>query len=294
MATGSITKFTEAAGIDEIFLDDVLRAREFQIVIQKQVDRSWESGYKHGDTFHKRRIPNIETQSKVAETALDATVYYDSAQDLVINNHIACAIKQEDIAAVLSRTDTKSEMTKKMGYALARKVDVDLAALAQSFSQIVGVLGVELTYDNLLRAVRHFDDAGVSMSEDVAWIFSPAQKEGIMKMDTFINRNYVGEQAARDAHDRASVGEFQGAPILISNLLRAPAAGQHENMLIQKDGIALVFAQDPKTSTDRIALDLADVVVMDEIYGFAEINIYAEAPGNVTPSDENLVLLRGT
>ena len=62
MATGNITRSTEAAGIDEIFLDDVLRAREFNIVIQKQVDRSWEEGYKHGDVFHKRRIPNIETQ----------------------------------------------------------------------------------------------------------------------------------------------------------------------------------------------------------------------------------------
>lgn len=294
MATGNITRSTEAAGIDEIFLDDVLRAREFNIVIQKQVDRSWEEGYKHGDVFHKRRIPNIETQSKVAETALNATVYVDTQQDLVINSHIACAIKQEDIAAVLSRTDTKAEMTKKMGYALARKVDVDLAALAQNFSQVVGTLGVELTYDNLLRAVRYFDDAGVSMMDDACWIFSPAQKEGIMKMDTFINRDYVGDRAAMDAHTRATVAEFQGAPVLISNLLRSPASGQHENMLIQKDGIALVFAQDPKTSTDRIALDLADVVVMDEIYGYSEIDIYTESPGSTTPSDENLVLLRGT
>lgn len=294
MANGNVTQFTEAAGIDEVFLMDVIRAREFETVIQKQVDRSWENGYSHGDTFHKRRIPNIETQSKVASAALNATVYTDSDQALVIDSHIAAAIKVEDIAGVLSRTDTKSEMQKKMGYALARKVDVDLAALAQNFTQIVGTLGVELTWDNLVRARQYLADAGVSMMDDVCWVISPAQEAGFLKMDTFINANYVGEGGAVDAHTKATMGKLMGAPVLVSNLLRAPASGQHENVLMQKEGIALVFAQDPKTSTDRIALDLADVVVMDEIYGLNAIDTYSETPGNITPTDENVVLLRGT
>lgn len=294
MATGNITQFTEAAGIDEIFLDGVIRAREFDIVLTMRVDRSWEEGYKHGQTFHKRRIPNIETQSKVASTALNATVYTDSEQSLVINDHIACAIKQEDIAAVLSRTDTKAEMTKKMGYALARACDVAIAALFQNFSQSVGTYGVELTYDNFLRAARYLEDAGVSLASDVAWIVSPAQKEGMMKMDTFTNRDYVGDSNAIDAHTKAKVADFQQAPVLISNLLRAPASGQHDNVLLHKNGIALVYAQDPKTSTDRIALDLADVVVMDEIRGMSEVDTYSETPGNVTATDEDRVLLKGT
>lgn len=50
----------------------------------------------------------------------------------------------------------------------------------------------------------------------------------------------------------------------------------------------------PKTTTDRIALDLADVVVMDEIYGYNAIDTYSETPGNIVPTDENVVLLRGT
>ncbi|MBK7330430.1 MAG: hypothetical protein IPI85_15505 [Dehalococcoidia bacterium] len=52
-----------------------------------------------------------------------------------------------------------------------------------------------------------------------------------MKMDTFINASYVGEDAARMAHEKATIGTFQGAPLKISNLLTAPAAGQHDNVL---------------------------------------------------------------
>lgn len=291
MATGNQTVTTADVHIDTVFMDGVIRAREFKIVIAPRVDRSWEF-VGHGDTYKKSRIPNIETQSKSASSALNAYVYTDTEQSLSINNHIACAIKHEDIASLLSRNDVKAEMTKKMGYSLARKVDVDISALFASFSQIVGTLGVELTYDNLLRAVQYLEDAGVDMADDVVWLISPAQKSGVMKMDTFVNALYVGENAARMAHEKSTIGEFQGAPVVVSNLITAPASGQHENALMQRQAILLVMAQSPKTSTDRIALDLADVVVQDEIYGIVEQDVYSETPGNITATDENAVLLR--
>lgn len=291
MANGNQTVTTADVHIDTVFMDGVIRAREFKIVLAPRVDRSWEF-VGHGDTYKKSRIPNIETQSKSASTSLDAKVYTDTEQSVSINNHIATAIKHEDIAQLLSRNDVKAEMTKKMGYSLARKVDVDISALFASFSQIVGTLGVELTYDNLLRAVQYLEDAGVEMADDVAWFISPAQKAGVMKMDTFVNALYVGENAARMAHEKATIGEFQGAPVVVSNLITAPAAGQHENALLQRQAIILIMAQSPKTSTDRIALDLADVVVQDEVYGLAEQDVYSETPGNITATDENAVLLR--
>lgn len=292
MATGNQTVTTADKHIDDVWVDGVLRAREFKLVIAPRVDRSWE--FKgHGDVYHKARIPNIETQSKSASSALNATVYTDTEQTITINNHIACAIKHEDIAQVLSRDDVKAEMQKKMGYSLARKLDVDIAALAASFSQTVGQLGVELTYDNLLRAVQYLEEAGVDMGEDVAWFISPAQKAGLMKMDTFINAQYVGENAARMAHESSVIGSFQQAPVVVSPLITSSASGTHDNFLAQKNGIALIMAKNPSVTTDRIGLDLADVVVQDEIYGLSEIDYYSEALGNITATDENLVWLKG-
>lgn len=272
-------------------MDGVIRAREFKTVIAPRVDRSWEF-VGHGDTYKKSRIPNIETQSKTTSTSLDAKVYTDTEQSLSINNHIACAIKHEDIAQLLSRNDVKAEMTKKMGYSLARKVDVDISALFASFSQIVGTLGVEVTYDNLLRAAQYLEDAGVELSDDCAWFISPAQVAGLRKMDTFIHGDYVSESSAKMMHEKAVLGEFLGAPVVVSNLITAPAAGQHENALMQRQAILLVMAKGPSTSTDRIALDLADVVVQDEIYGLVEQDVYSETPGNITATDENAVLIR--
>lgn len=291
MANGNMTVTTAANHIDDVWVEGYLRANEFATVIAEAVDRSW--GFVgHGDTYHKERIPNFETQAKSASSALNATTYTDTEQTISVNQHWACALKHENIVGVLARGDLKGAMQAKMGYALARKVDTLLAALAASFSQIVGTLGVEVTYDNLLRAVQYLEDAGYDMAEMVTWFFSPAQKAGLMKMDTFINAAYVGEAGAVAAHEKARIGVFQNAPVKISNLITAPASGQHENFLLHKESVALITAQDVKTTVDTIALDLADVIVQDTVFGYAEVDKYSEAPGNISASDEGAVLIR--
>lgn len=275
-----------------MWVEGTIRALEFALVIAPSVDRTWDF-VGHGDTYHKVRVPNIESQTKSASTALDATVYTDTEQTITVTTHDACAIKSERIVQVLARNDLKSIMQSKMGYSLGRAIDVRIGALFASLSQAVGILGVEVTYDNLLRAVQYLEDAGYDMGSDVTWFFSPAQKSGIMKMDTFINASYVGEDAARMAHEKATIGTFQGAPIKISNLLTAPAAGQHDNVLFHKETFALIMAQEPETVLDSIALDIADVVVQHQISGVAEIDRYSETPGNITATDEGGVFIRG-
>ena len=292
MANGNVTVTTADKHIDDVWVEGTIRALEFALVVAPAVDRTWDF-VGHGDTYHKARIPNIESQSKSASSALNATTYTDTEQTISINTHDACAIKHEHIVGVLQRNDLKAIMQGKMGYSLGRAVDVVLANLATSFSQTVGTLGVELTYDNLLRAVQYLEDAGYDMAMDVTWFLSPAQKAGIMKMDTFINSQYVGEANAVAAHERARIGSFQGAPVKISNLINAPATGQHANFLLHKETVALVMAQEPKTVLDTIGLDLADVVVMSQIYGASEIDRYSESPGNITATDEGAVYLRG-
>ena len=292
MATGNQTITTADKHIDEVWVDGVLRSLEFKLVIAPAVDRSWD--YKgHGDVYHKERIPNIESQTKSASTALNATVYTDTEQTITVGTYTACAIKHEDIATLLSRTNMKEEMTRKMGYSLGRSVDVNLAALAASFSQIVGTLGVELTFDNFVRAVQYLEEAGYDMTDDVTWMISPAQKGGLTKLDTFTNSQYVGEAAAITMHTKAKVGQFQGAPVVVSNLITSPASGQHESFLFHKEVVALIMAMEPKITKETIALDLADVVVSSQVYGYSEVDRYSETPGNITATDEGAVLLRG-
>lgn len=290
MASSNVTVTTADKHIPDIWVDGLLRAQEFDMKWAPRVDRSWGKDYKFGDIFRKQRLPNIEVQTKSAGSGLTANAYTDTEQTITVNVHQACAQKVEEIVDVLNKNNLSMEMQKKMGYALSRAVDVNLSALVASFSQNVGTLGVELTFDNLLRAVQYIEDTGYNMG-DCSWIFCPAQKLALHKMDTFVNSLYVGSAAAESAHN-GRVGNFMGAEIVMSQLTTSDGAG-HDNALFDSSAIALIMAQAPKVQTQFIGLDLANVIVSSQIYGYGEVDRYSETPANITATDENAVWLKG-
>ena len=269
----------------------MLRSQEFDLKFAPRVDRSWGDGYKFGDVFRKQRLPNIEVQTKSANTILDTNAYTDTEQTITVNVQQACAQKVEEIVDVLNKNNLAMEMQKKMGYALGRALDVNLAALVASFSQSVGTLGVELTFDNLLRAVQYIEDQGYQMS-DCSWIFAPVQKLALHKMDTFVNSLYVGQEASVKAHNGV-IGNFMGAEIVQTPLVTANGSG-HDNALFDQAAIGLIMAKPPHVTTQYFALDLSTAIVSSNVYGYAEVDKYAEAAGNVTASDYNMVWLKGT
>ena len=284
-----MTVTTAAIHIDEVWPADVIRAQEFKLVIAPRVYREWKFAG-HGDVYHIPRIPNIEIETKSASTDATMRNYTDTEQTITINVHQCAGFEEEDITALLSKTNLAMEMKRKIGYALSRGVDVNLATLPQSFSQIQGTLGVELTYDQMVRAWQYLADAGIDLNDNCTWFMSPAAIGGLLKQEIFINQLYQGDNPR--AVQSAKVGQVLGAPIIQSNLTRAPSAGQSESWLMYRQAIALIMAQEVKVVTEYIAKSLANVVVGHQIYGYAEVDRYSEAAGNITATDEWAVLLR--
>lgn len=286
-----MTVTTAAVHIPDVWATQVLSSEEFEIEIAPRVDRQYDFvGY--GDTYRIQRVPNIEVETKSASTALNAKTYTDTEQTISINVHQGVGLKCESIVKVLEKNNIAEKMQAKMGYGLARATDVNLATLPQSFSQEVGTLGTELTFDQLLAAVQYIRQSGFKM-KDCFWLLHPNQKIAFHKMDTFTNALYRGEDNAKKASEDGKIDMFMDAPLVESNLVRSPATGQHENALIHKNAIALIVAQDFRIWTESIALDLSDVVAAEKIYGYSEIDKYSETPGNITATDEWAVLLKG-
>lgn len=289
MATGNMTVTTAAIHIDEVWPSDVIRAQEFNLVIAPRVFRDW-TFQGHGDVYHIPRIPNIEVETKAASTDVTMRNYTDTEQTVTINVHQASGFEIEDITALLSKTNLAMEMKRKIGYGLGRAVDVNLATLPQSFgTNVVGNLGNELTYDDLVSAWQKMATAGVSLDSECTWYLSPGAIAGLLKQEIFINQLYQGD--GNRAVQTAKVGQVLGAPVLQTNLTRAPSAGQSESFLVHRRAMALIMAQEVKMVTEYIAKSLANVVVGHQVYGFAEVDRYAEAAGNITAGDDWAVLL---
>lgn len=286
----NMTVTTAEKHIGEVWPGAVIRAEEFSLVIAPRVYRKWKSAG-HGDVYHFPRVPNIETNTKAASTDWTPSAYTDTEQTLTINVHQVAGFLIEDIVKVLSNTDLEMEMRKKIGYSLGRSLDVNLATLPQSFSQSVGTLGVELTYDNFVRAWQYLADAGVDTNDDdVSIILSPAAIAGLMKTDIFINQLYnEGTRAVQKAQIGKSI---LGGTFFKSNLTRAASAGQSDSFMMDRRAIGLIMAQSPRMVTEYQALKLGTVVGGHQIYGYVEVNRYAETPGNVTATDTWAVYLK--
>lgn len=293
MATGVMTPTTAAAHIGEVWVPDVIRAAEFSLEIAPRVYRGIAfKGY--GDVYHIPRIPNIEVATKTPGTAWAPYVYTDTEQTITINIYQVSGFQIEDITAVLSNTDLGAEMKKSIGYSLGRAVDTNLANYAQNFSlTTTNAPGSDITWDDLTYAWSLLTSRGVSLADKCTWFFSTEACRSLLQQDIIVNAMYGGNEKSQRAIEAATIGRILGAPVVQSNLLRSPAAGQHDNFLIHERGLAIIYAQKIKMVSEYIAKELSWVVGGYQIYGTAEINRYDETPGNITATDNMQVLIYG-
>ena len=288
MANMTIT--TAEKHIGEVWPRAVLRAQEFNLEIAPRVYREWKfAGY--GDVYHVPRIPNIETQTKAASVDWTPSAYTDTEETITIDTHQVAGFLIEDIVKTLSNTNMEMEMRKKIGYSLGRALEVNLATIPQSFGQVIGNLGEELDYNDYVEAWEYLARAGIKLNPgDCTWVVSVGAASAMLKQEIFISQLYQGDNPR--AVESAKIGKLLNAPVIVSNLTRAPSAGQSESFLMYKQSMALIQAKNADMVVEYQALKLGTVVGGQSIYGYGEVERYSETPGNVTATDEWSVLLR--
>lgn len=298
----SMTTTTHANFIPEVWSAGALRAVEFAGVVQKRVTRDYEGEIKKGgDTVHVGRISNLQTQTKLSgiSNTINFEAITEGVQDLSIATHEYAAFLIENVLEVQSNQDLRAKYEKKIGYALSRGREITLTAAFQNFSQIVGTLGLELATEDYLAAWQKMAESGLledmsdgidaSMGDDFSLFLSPAAYAAALKVDVFTNELYNG---AANAIQKAQIGRIYGATVFLSNLLRAPAAGQHEGALVHRGALALAVQKVVPVRSDFLIRNLGDGVVGWNLYGSAELNYPPETPGGGTAVDNRAVLLR--
>lgn len=293
----SMTTTTHAVFVPEVWADGTLDAAQFAEVISKRVTREYEGEIRNaGDTVRIQRTSNFQTQQKLS--GISNTILFEALteteQVLTIATHEYAAFLIENVLEVQAKANLRAKYEAKIGYALTRGREITLANLFQSLSQVVGTYGVELTPDDYLAAWTRMAEAGLlEMSTDpgadFSVILSPAAYAAALKTDVFINKLYNGAAAAIE---RAQVGDIYGATTFISNLLRMPAAGQHDAVFMHKGAFALAVQETVPVRSDWLIRNLGDGVVGWQLYGVAELNYPPEAPGGGAAVDNRGVLLR--
>lgn len=271
MATGA-TEFIDKTIADGVFSPDiwskqVLRATESNLVFAKTVNRQFESDASVGKAVKVASIGNLSARAKTENTAITYESVAETVTTITLNIWSYAAVGIEDIVKVQSAVDVQNEYQRKLGYALAKDIDSNLATAVAGFSQTVGTLGTAATDADIIRAMQYLDDADAP-ADDRFLVITPAEKANKVALDRWSNALYVGD---RKPVISGMLGEMYGFNIAVTTNLVKPAGGQGNNVAMHRDALALVQQRGPKMhlfyDVDFFTWKLASEV----IYGHQEM-----------------------
>lgn len=292
VSTAEITSTTAAAFLPDIWSDDTQDALEFKTLIAELVTTKFEADMTVGRILHIPHRSNMTTQTKTE--GIGNTVVFEAItqtnQDITVSTYEYAACLLNKVVQAQSKYADRAALSKKMGYALARGMEVTLAALAQNFSQTVGSYGADTDDSHLRRAWQYLADGGfVDEDNDCAWVFSPGAKQSLFGQDRFVSNDYQSKRTI----ENAQLPDLYGFPAFHSNLLRSPASGQHDNFALHKSAAILIRQVKPTVESQYRIEYNADAMLVWDLYTAAEAEQPAETPGSESLGDSGAVFIKG-
>jgi N4-gp56 family major capsid protein len=181
-----------------------------------------------------------------------------------------------DLARNSAPRNVAGDIGKLFGEAIAKKIDTDLTAKFDGFSQEIGDGTTALSPANIFNAVAILRKNAVP-STDMACVVHPLNafdlKSGLT--NTFVGRDTeLSNEALRSGY----VGSLAGVKIFeTSNMADTSGnnpgtTGDYKGAVFHRDALALAMMQDIKIETQRDASLRADEIVATSVYGTGEIH----------------------
>jgi N4-gp56 family major capsid protein len=296
LGTSHVTLTTGASFIPEVWSDDVIAAYKANLVIRDLVNVLNFVG-KKGDVVHIPKPTRGAASSKSAETQVTLIAATETETTITINQHWHYARLIEDIVAKQALDSLRRFYTDDAGYALAKKVDSYIHALAASFrtgSSYAGAYigsdgttawdgtananagnAAALTDEGIRRTIQRLDDADVSGSNRV-WVIPPVEKRKLLGISRFTEQAFTGESGSGNSIRNGLVGNLYGTPVYVSsNTATVADAGtatdQYAVLYFHKDAVVFVEQLAPRMQSQYKLEYLGDLMVADTIFGGAVV-----------------------
>ena len=278
MALGSsqITITTGDVFIPEIWMNEVRAFLRANLVLADKIKMISFEG-QPGDTLHIPDISEFTTAAKAANTQVTLQAPTETKFDLSINKHRESSFLIEDLIGVQSSYDLRSEYTKSAGYAMAKRLDADIAqsisGLTYQYKGSDGttvwgngtVGGGDLTEAAIRQAIEYLDTANVPQ-EDRFLFIHPAQKNVLLGISRFTEYQMIGMGGM--PLRTGQFGEIFGVPVYVSTQPLATGTA-HGCMLAHKNAFAMAIQHSPRVQAQYKLEYLGNLFVVDAIYGYA-------------------------
>lgn len=273
LGTAQMTGTTHATWRPNIWAQEVLKARESNLVLVplvKHYDRDISS---KGQTVEIPNLSNLTANAKVANTQVTLQAPTETKQTLTIDQHFESSFLVEDFVDAQAQYDLASEYTEKAGYAIAEKMDNSLAvAMVAGFTQNVGTAGTALTDAVILTANRYLDEAKAPTSERYLAVH-PKGKQELLSIDKYVRTDSVGYNPSNSPIKTGRIGQIYDIEVFMSQNLTITAGSpnRYNHLLFQKEAAAIAVQRQVKLEKQRKSEYLGDLYVTSALWGLKVI-----------------------
>ena len=267
----SLTSSTSATGFNPaIFSKKVIDFREANLGFEATVSTQYRDDAGVGTSIQWANITAFTASSKSEGNSgndITFTAPTETAVTLTINQHQFAALELEEFEESLSVVDLEMVYTRRAAYGVNLAIDDTLAALVDSFDNPVGTLAVDLTDDDVRRAVQHLDDADAP-GEGRFFAMAPATKNSMLSIDRYASSDFNRSGGANIV--RGSFGDIYGLDSWVTTNIDGTNAAGHDNGIYQRDVMALGMRREPRVRVFDDIDNLSRKVAVHAIWGVIE------------------------
>lgn len=240
-AGGGTTSAPRGDFVPQLWSDEILATFKQNLIVGQLVSRMNHNG-KKGDSIVIPSPVRGSASSKAALTGVTLQNNNEASVSILIDKHKEYSRLIEDIVDVQALASLRRFYTDDAGYAIATRVDRDLALLfhylnagnttpaaANLFETAVigsdgstafsggsgGGNGAALTDAGIRRMMQTLDDNDVPMSER-AFIIPPVEKKNLLGIPRYTEQAFVGESGSGSSIRNGLVGNLYGVPVYVT------------------------------------------------------------------------------
>jgi hypothetical protein len=300
LGTDHVTKTTADKFIPEIWSDEIIAAYKKNLVAANLFSKMSFKG-KKGDVLHIPKPTRGDAALKAASSQVTLIAATETEVLVNVNKHYEYSRLIEDIVEVQALSSLRRFYTDDAGYALAKRVDIDLVQLGRGVNgatigtndyatsssttnAFIGSTGATVynsTSSNaaalgeagIRRSIQRLDDQDVPMT-DRFLIVPPSSRNTLMSIQRFTEQAFVGEAGGNNTIRNGQIGDVFGVKVFVTTNADTAAGGSGTDricLLAHKDAFVLAEQMGVRSQTQYKQEYLGTLFTSDMLYGVAEL-----------------------
>lgn len=225
-----------------------------------------------GQTLEIPNVSAISANLKSQNTVVTLNYNTETKTTITLNKHYESSFIVEDLVKVQSAYDLRSDYTQAAAYAIAEKVDGNIAAAMTSAFTGYGAYGTALN-DNLILTVNRYLSENKAPRSDRAIVVHPKGEAEMLAIDKYVRYDALGVGGDSNSIANGKIGRIYGADVFMSqNLVYLDTAtDEYSSLFFHKEAFAIAMQLEPRTQAQYKQEYLGWLVTVDVLYGINQL-----------------------